>query len=295
MIRAAFGIVFLWIGTAACFAQAPTEADELAQEQLAASTWSGEIRGFHVSLYLLDEGLAIFKVGDEKPREERWLIVASRFESRVRLSEKVIVTLNADIRGELMAGMAAEGNGTPSPYELRRDRKGNPELLAASPPNRPHPPTPRVDPREFEGTYEMDLPEKIGVRLPLVNYKLACQGGKCIFSVGGKVQATFDKPGFILPHSFAGARSALKYARDHKAEAKEEAPHLAPLLESGASIAACIDLRRSKMEDVTGLVILCKVDRDPWKVPAVLLMGLILSDTCRSTCGYDIIPLLRRQ
>ena len=286
MIRAAFAGVFLSIWTATCFAQA--EADELAQEALVASTWSGEIRGYRVSMYLLDEGLLILKVGDEKPREERWSIQDGRFQSQVNLAERVMVSLDAGIRGNVMTGTAQ-----PAPFELRRDRKGNPELLAASPPNRPYPPTPRTDPREFDGTYEMDLPELIGQATPLEKNTLACYGGKCVYTVGGKKLATWDKLGAIRPHSFAGARYALKYPVDRKAEAKLEAPYLAPLLDSGASIVACIDLGTSK-QDQPGLVILCKIDRAPWKTPGVLLMGLILSDTCRAFCGYSIIPLLRR-
>ena len=286
MIRAAFAVVFLWTWTAACFAQA--EADERAQEAWVASTWSGEIRGYRVSMYLLDEGLVILKAGDEKPREGRWAIRDGKFQTQAKLAERVIVSLDADIRGDVMAGKADA-----APFELRRDRKGNPELLAASPPNRPYPPTPRTDPREFDGIYEMDLPELIGQATPLVKNTLACSGGKCVYFVGKEKLATWDKLSVIRPHSFAGARYALKYAMEHKAEAKQEAPPLAPLLDSGATVLACIDLGQGKRDEPGG-VILCKTDREPWKTPSVLLMGLILSDTCRAFCGYSIIPLLRR-
>lgn len=304
MIRAAFGIVFLGIWSSACFAQVPTEADERAQQVLVASTWSGEVRGFRMSGYLLDEGLVILKLGDEKPREGHWTIRAGKFQLQTRLSMEVNLSLNAEIRGDVMAGTAEESNVVPLPleqrkdlrssFELRRDPKPNPELLAATPQNRPFPPAPRANPREFDGVYEMDLPEKIGEKSPLVKNRLTCKDGKCTFSVGEADEEIYDKLGVIRPFHFAQARFALKHAMDRKHDAKEEAPYLAPLLDSGANLRACIDLGISRMY-APGMIILCKVDRNPWKRRAVLLMGRIISDRCTAFCRYGIVPLLQRQ
>jgi hypothetical protein len=291
MMRAAFAVVSLCLWSAACLAQVPTEADDRAQQALVASTWSGQILGVPVSGYLLDEALLILKVGNEQPREARWGIRAGKFESSFLMSEQVVAVLRAEVRGDTMVGTADAART--SPFELHKDPKPNPQLLAVAPPNRPHPPAPRADPREFDGVYEMDLPERVGEKSPLVKNRLTCKGGKCILAVGKDEAAIYDKLGVIRPSHFAHARYALKFAMDHKANAQEEAPYIVPLLASGANLQSCIDLGSSQGYE-PGMTVLCKVDRNPWKAPAVLLMGSIIGSCGQVFCRYEIVPLVRR-
>ena len=294
MTRAVFTTFFLAVLNTLCFAQVPTEADEAQQQTLVASSWTGEIKGFRISGYLLDEGLLILKVNDETPRNERWIIRAGKFQTRIKLSEQVIVNLNGEFRGDTLSGTAEERKDETAPFELRRNAKPSAELLAVAPPGRPYPPAPKANPKDFEGVYEMALPEKIGVPLPVVMNRLACKQGACLYTIGKEVEGKFNMQGAVRPSTFGAARYALKYAMDRKNEAKAESPHLAPLLNSGANLAGCIDLEIDRMR-APGMIILCKLDRNPWKAPAVLLMGAILSDTCRAaSCRYELVPLVRR-
>lgn len=293
--RAVFGLSFLAVWSALCFAQDPTEADEAQQQALVASTWSGEVKGFRTVQYLLDGGLLVLKVNDEKPRNEYWAIRAGRFQTRIKLSGQVIVNLDGEFRGDALTGTVVERGDDAVPFQLTRVPKPSPELLASAPPGRPYPPAPKASAKDFEGTYEMALPEKIGVPLPLVVNRLVCKQGACLYTIANDDPTEFKMQGTVRPTTFGQARHALKYAMDRKAEAKAEAPHLAPLLDSGASLAGCIDLELEGMR-APGMVILCKLDRNPWKSPAVLLMGSILSDSCRAaSCRYEIIPLVRRR
>ena len=260
-----------------------------------ASSWSGEIRGFRISVYLLDDGLFILKVNDEKPRDERWIVRAGKFQTRIKLSEQLIVNLSGEVRGNVLAGSAEERRDESAPFSLAKIPKPTPELLASAPPGRPYPPAPKANAKDFEGVFEMALPEKIGEPLPLVVNRLVCKAGACLYTIGKNNPTEFKMQGTVRPSAFGQARYALKYAMDRKVEAKAEASHLAPLLDSGANLAGCIDLEIEGMR-APGMVILCKLDRNPWKAPAVLLMGAILSDTCRAaSCRYEVIPLLRRR
>ena len=275
-----------------CLAQDRTEADEKVEQALVASSWSGEIRSFRAELYLLDDGLLILKVGDENPRQERWAVRGGKLHARIKLSDQIIVNLAAESRGDLLAGTAKVSRGDAAPLELHRNLVVPTELLAAAPPNRPYPPAPKTSPREFDGVYEMELPERIGENSKTVTHRLSCNDGACVYTLGKDVQARFDRLSEVRGPLFAHARFALQYARDHKSEAAAAAPYLTPLLNSGAGLRACINLGMSTMY-APGLALLCKTDGAPWKTLGVLLMGAIMSDNCRAFCRYEITPLLR--
>jgi hypothetical protein len=292
-------VAVLSISSARSFAQpASSPVDEKAQEALVTSTWSGNILGLPVQAYLLDEGLLVLQSGEQKPRFERWNMRDGKLISRVKLSDQIVVVLRADVRGNTMIGTTDDMMGKTSPFELRKNLKPIPQLLAAAPPDRPYPPPPQVNPREFEGTFEIDLPERIGQKSPLMKAALNCTASMCKFTMGKDVNEVYDKLDSIRPSHFSQARFALTYARERKDKAREEAPYLAPLLDSDANIQSCVNLGYNKPQfpgaDTPGMTILCKLDRSPWNKPVVLLMGSILANCGPAFCRYALTPMLRQ-
>ena len=73
------------------------------------------------------------------------------------------------------------------------------------------------------------------------------------------------------------------------------ARHLRPLLLSSAQIDACINLPSTMLpKTLTGSMILCKLDHNPWKKPVVLLMGWTMANNPGSLfSAYEIIPLFQ--
>ena len=248
--------------------------------------------------YLLDDDLLVFQAGEQKPRFEHWNIQAGRFVARVRLSDQIVVVLRADIRGDVLIGTTDDMMGKMGAFDLRRDSKPNPRLLAAAPPDRPHLRPPPANPVDFDGAYEADLPETVGKSAPMVGATLRCKDGTCTFAMGKDSKEVYDKLGSINPSHYSQAKFALAYAKEHKANASEEAPHLSALLDSDSNLYSCVDLGyinpRFPGADMPGLTILCKLDRNPWKKPVVLLMGTILANCGPGFCRYAIVPMFRQ-
>jgi hypothetical protein len=288
-------LIFLFPGSSAL---AQTWADEKAQEALLASTWKGEIRGIPFAAYLLDEGLIVMAAGDQEPRTGRWFFYGGKFGTSARLAEDVNVGLRAEIHGDAMVGTSIL-TGQDLPFELRRQAQPDSRLLAVAPPGRPNPPPPPASAADFYGSYEVELPERIGQASPRVKATLTCEQEACLFSMGKDVSEAYDLLEPIRRSNFSQARFALKYAKDRKDAAKEEAPYLSALLSSDANIHSCINLGYKKPRfsgaDVPGLTILCKLDRNPWSKPVVLHMGSILANCGKAFCRYAIIPMFRRE
>jgi hypothetical protein len=86
-------------------------------------------------------------------------------------------------------------------------------------------------------------------------------------------------------------RSALQYAREHKAESLSNPEYAAihrnlrPALDARADLEACIDLDEA--------TVVCKVLKSPWKKPAVLLFGALIANCNQGFCGYVIYPMQR--
>jgi hypothetical protein len=149
----------------------------------------------------------------------------------------------------------------------------------------------------YTGTFEALYPEKVGDKTPTVPMKLQCAvPARCMLEFGGSKELfglVRPAPKTILDQ----ANGAVDYAREHKANAVAERPDLAPLLESTARIVDCIDLAKEeksfagKPEEPDGYIALCKLDRNPWRVPVVILMGTILANCGPAFCRYEILPL----
>jgi hypothetical protein len=293
-------IALALLSVASAVAVAQSLSDEKAQESLLASTWKGDILGVPFIGYFLDESLLVTLAGNQKPRFERWHVLNGKFSASARLSEEIDVALRFEVRGDVMVGTTFDRLGRAShtaTFELRRQRNPDSRLLAAAPPNRPHPAPPVVSSAEFEGTYEMALPERERDGTPK-KATLRCRSDVCTFAIGTSSES-YDKLDPIRRSHFNQAKFALKYAKDHGVKARREAPYLSPLLDSDAGIHSCIDLGyknpRFPGADVPGLNILCKLDRNPWNRPVVLHMGSILANCGDAFCRYGMLPMFRQE
>lgn len=151
----------------------------------------------------------------------------------------------------------------------------------------------------FYGTYAVDLLDGIGAAAPLIRWTISCQAATCSLTIDKDVVRNFYKPEPARAEHLAQARFALNYARERRVNATNEAPRLAPLLESSATFESCIDISYSKPSvsggDEAGTRLLCKLDRNPWPRPVVLLLNNILADCGPAFCRYIILPMLQDQ
>jgi hypothetical protein len=296
----------VWIAFALLAALSPTAiaqslADEKAQEALLASTWKGDILGIPFVGYFLDGSLLVMVAGDQKPRFEQWRILNGKLSASATLSEEISIALRAEVRGDVIVGTTFDGLGRASQtaaFELRKQAKPDSRLLAAAPPGRPYPAPPVARPSEFAGTYEINLPRKPGDATS-AKATLHCGADACTFAMGNDIRETYDKLEPIRRSHFGQARFALNYAKEHKENAKRLEPYLSTLLDSEAGIHSCIDLGyknpRFSGADIPGLMILCKLDRNPWSRPVVLHMGSILSNCGDAFCRYSLLPMFRQE
>jgi len=300
MARIRNWIAFALLSVASSMAIAQSLADEKAQETLLASTWKGDILGIPFVGYFLDESLLVMLAGDQKPRFERWHVLDGKFSATATLSDAISVALRFEVHGDVMVGTTYDRLGRAShtaAFELKKQAEPDPRLLAAAPPGRPYPAPPVTKTADFEGTYEITIPEggKDGRRTKAT---LSCRGEVCTFAMGNSIGETYDRLEPIRRSNFGQARFALKYAKEHKDRAKQEAPYLSALLDSDAGIQSCINLGyknpRFSGADIPGLTILCKLDRSPWNKPVVLHMGSILSNCGNAFCRYGMLPLFRQ-
>ena len=132
----------------------------------------------------------------------------------MRLSDQIVVVLRADIRGDVLIGTTDDMMGKMGAFDLRRDSKPNPRLLAAAPPDRPHLRPPPANPVDFDGAYEADLPETVGKSAPMVGATLRCKDGTCTFAMGKDSKEVYDKLGSIHPSHYSQAKFALHTQRN---------------------------------------------------------------------------------
>ena len=87
--------------------------------------------------------------------------------------------------------------------------------------------------------------------------------------------------------------------RQGRAIAVAARPDLEPLLASSAQIDSCLDLDRAvdrMMQPAPypgGYTLLCKLDRNPWEKPALLLMVTLPAACGQAFCRYEIVPVFR--
>ena len=296
-VRAWTAFAFLCAANSTAIAQ--SLADEKSQESLLASTWKGDILGIPFVGYFLDENLLVALASDQKPRFEQWRIVNGKFSASARLSESINIALHGEVRGDVILGTTYDTLGRAShtaAFELKKQPGPDSRLLAAAPPGRPYPAPPFTGAAHFAGTYEITLPDRGKDGRPL-KATLSCRGEVCTFSMGD-ISEVYDKLDPIYRSHFRQAKFALNYAKERKANAKQEAPYLAALLDSDAGIHSCINLGyknpRFPGADTPGLTILCRLDHSPWNKPVVLHMGSILSNCGTSFCRYGMLPMFRQ-
>jgi hypothetical protein len=153
-------------------------------------------------------------------------------------------------------------------------------------------------PAGFSGTYSIELPERVGEKTPLVKWQLSCEGTSCTLAIAGDQAEVFDRLQPATRQDFEYARNALRYARQHKDAAEDQAPHLMPLLDSASDLHSCIDLGfrkpRSPDSEQAGYTLLCKPEHTPWHRPVVLIFGTVLANCGPLFCRYEIVPLFKQ-
>jgi len=118
----------------------------------------------------------------------------------------------------------------------------------------------------------------------------------CLVNFGGSAEF-FDAIRHFPDRQIHQARFALKYARDRKEIAAAARPDLAPLLASPAQIDSCLDLDRAidrMMQPAPypgGYTLLCRLDRNPWQKPVLLLMVTLAASCGQAFCRYEIVPV----
>jgi hypothetical protein len=152
-----------------------------------------------------------------------------------------------------------------------------------------------ADVTAFDGTWKASFPEAVGQTDPKVNWTLVCRERICTLAMGGTT-AKFQNLEPVTPKHLSQAQFALKYAREHKANGKQQAPHLSALLDAASVLSSCIDLgvpHPNARDEERGLTLLCALDRNPWERPVVLLLGTILANCGPAFCRFELFPLFK--
>lgn len=159
-------------------------------------------------------------------------------------------------------------------------------------------PLERVD-EDLLGTYGARFPAHAGENPPTLQVSIDCRPGPgCMVTFGASTEV-FDAIRLFPERLLYQPRFALKYARDRQARAVVARPDLEPLLRSSAEIDSCVDLDRAvdrlmqPPDYPGGILLLCKLDRNPWQKSVVLLMGTLPANCGPVFCRYEIMPLFR--
>lgn len=154
----------------------------------------------------------------------------------------------------------------------------------------------RKVPADFVGTFEDLVPEKIGGTIPDTAFSFNCShSGVCTTSIGGNAAATYKISAPVTNLQYV--KDALKYAKEHNkvsagSELAWQANNLRPLLSSSSDIESCVDLRDDSLPE--GYMLLCKLDRNPWRKKTILLMGTLMATCGELFCRYEIQPLFEK-
>ena len=152
-------------------------------------------------------------------------------------------------------------------------------------------------PAHFVGGFADTVPGLTGGTKPDTRLALNCeQAGKCVLALGKDTIASFST--FAVVKELKYARNALAYAKERKdvpagSVYAWQANNLRPLLASKSEIEMCVDVQNESMKDE--YMLLCRLDRDPWKKGTVLLMGTLLANCGELFCRYEIYPLFRER
>ncbi|WP_342618381.1 hypothetical protein [Rhodoferax sp. GW822-FHT02A01] len=159
-------------------------------------------------------------------------------------------------------------------------------------------------PEYFLGTFEDNVPKLVGGTQPEIIFTVTCTTVKgCGVGFGADGTDWYDK--ISPPESLQAAKSALQYAKAHKAIASTspmawEAKNLKPLLDSEADIESCINLgggghgMPDLPEGAPGYMALCKLTKNPWPKQSVLVLGMNMSNCGELFCGYEIFVAFRK-
>jgi len=278
----------------------PMDPDEAAINELVGTAWSGTALDGKLDVYFLDGGQVVVRDFEGEVKMRLWVIQDGKLRITF-INPRGMYFLRGARTNDSISGTSTQGYSTPrGPWEVRRVAKPKPELLAATPPGRPAPLRVRAAPQEFNGVYEAEFVEEIRGTKQKVKLTVECNAAKgCTVKAGSLPPSVYERVSFLRYAEFYQARFALQYAKERRENAIQQAPELAPLLNGDAQIEACMDLRRAPRADVPdestfGMNVLCRLDRNPWREPAVLLMGAILANCGPAFCRFGMTPVFNK-
>jgi hypothetical protein len=291
-LRLAAGILLALSSTA--WPQSPqTPADAAIEDALVGTTWSGKALDGNIEIFLRENHDMFYRLETGEVMKGSWFYGMGGVWSITIYKKGDRYALKGALTGDRVAGTSDNLMGKLLPFEIHKASKSIPALTVAAPPPLPAPAA--IKPAEFSGVFEAVFPKIIGQKTPTVKARLRCEyPTRCTFDIEESSPEIYDKLIPLRISHFSQARFALDYAREHKSNAKLESPELGPLLDSTATLDTCIDLQQTKL-DAPGLMVLCKLDRNPWQQPVVIFMGSILANCGESFCRFGLLPMFRKQ
>lgn len=269
---------------------------EKAEDALIGTAWTGNIDNLPMNIYLLDKRRLAFKIGDDNAQIYSWILDGNGINLTVTFN-KTVLGLQGVLTGDVMSGTSKTMGIPKKSWELMKESTASPDLLkliaANSISNLPK----KVNPQDFTGLFTMKIPSKANGSETKTEINVECDpASSCTLMIGKDQTEIFNYVSEIRRTNFNEAGTALKYARERKEKAKQEAPYLTELLDSEAEIETCIDLRSKASNDNSepsepGYILLCKPTVQLGKRKTVLLMGTRLSNCGAAFCRFDITPL----
>lgn len=269
--------------------------DEKAEDALIGTAWQGNLNGLPMDLYLLDRHRLASKIGNDPAAIRSWFIKGDKMELGV-MQNGGVFSLRGTKADNRMSGTGLDMKGPTGTWETTQQATPAPALLDKVGPAGISAAPPKANPKDFTGRFSASFQQRNGDPSTLITLTVECDSTiSCILSRGNDT-ATFDYISEVRRGNFNEAKSALNYAREHKAKAKQQAPYLASLLDSSVEIETCVDLRTKPQQpnsepSLPGYLLLCKPTAQLGIQTTVLLMGTILSNCGEAFCRFDITPL----
>lgn len=269
---------------------------ERAEDAMIGTAWKGHIDNLPMSIYLLDKRRLAFKIGEDNAKIYSWMLDRDGINLTVTFN-KIVLGLRGILTGDVMNGTSTTLLVPKKRWELTKESTASTDLLKVIGANGISNPPKKINLKDFTGLFKMDIPHQVNGSDGKAEISVECDPtSACTIMMGKDKTAIFDHISEIRRSNFNEANTALKYARERKDKAKQEAPYLAELLDSKAEIETCIDLRRKEPENngepsQPGYILLCKPTVQLGKRKTVLLMGTRLSNCGEAFCRFDITPL----
>lgn len=275
-------------------------ADEKAENVLIGTAWKGNLNGLPMDLYLLERHRLVSKIGEDQPTVQSWFIKGDKIKLSV-IHNGGIFSLQGAVAGSKMRGTGLNMKGPAEAWEAGQQTAPLAALVDKAGPAgiivQPH----KANPIDFTGVFKANFPANPGKSSDQTAISVECDPAlSCIVKQDEDQQEVFDYISQVRWPNFSEARLALNYAREHKSNAKQQAPYLASLLDSSGDIESCIDLRKQPQQPSVepsepGYLLLCKPTQKFSNKPTVILMSTILANCGEAFCRFALLPLQKER